>query len=78
MVRLTKKMPDGSYQANNDPELPGENSYAYKNLIISRCGILEDALEDAVEMYIKVLKYIEESNIVQDFLKEENKNEKKK
>lgn len=44
MLRLTKRMEDGSYQANNNPELPGENSYQYKNMIIDRCGRLEDLL----------------------------------
>lgn len=45
MLRLTKRMEDGTYQANDNPELPGENSYAYKNAIIDRCGKLEDLLE---------------------------------
>lgn len=44
MLRLTKRMEDGSYQANNTPEIPGENSYEYKNMIIERCGKLEDLL----------------------------------
>lgn len=45
MLRLTKRMEDGSYQANNNPKLPGENSYQYKNMIIDRCGRLEDFFE---------------------------------
>lgn len=41
MERLTMRMEDGSYQANNDTKFGGENSYSYKNGIIERCGVLE-------------------------------------
>lgn len=44
MLRLTKRMEDGSYQANNDLKLPGENSHQYKNMIIERCGKSEDLI----------------------------------
>lgn len=40
MERLTMRMEDGSYQANNDAKFGGENSYSYKNGIIERCGVL--------------------------------------
>lgn len=45
MIRLTKRMEDGSYQYNNDINFGGENSYNYKNAIIERCGIFEDFLD---------------------------------
>lgn len=46
MLRLTEKMEDGSYRASRHPELPGENSYEYKNMIIDRCGRSEDLIND--------------------------------
>lgn len=56
MIRLTKRMPDGTYQANVDPDLPGENSYAYKEMIIHRCGILEDVYENAIKSLEKAME----------------------
>lgn len=46
-MRLTKRMEDGSYQANqDDPTIPGENSYEYKNALITKLGKYEDQIED--------------------------------
>lgn len=45
MIRLTKRISDGTYRANDDGNIPGENSYTYKNLIIERCGIMESKIE---------------------------------
>ena len=44
MERLTKKYSDGTHGASDD--LPcGENSYAYKNLLIEKLGKYEDLEE---------------------------------
>lgn len=58
MLRLTKKMEDGKYQANCCPVLPGENSYAYKNMIIERCGMLEDTYTLIEELKEKAKKVV--------------------
>lgn len=51
MERLTMRMEDGSYQANNDTKFGLENGYSYKNGIIERCGVLEDLLQtEAINM----------------------------
>lgn len=42
MERLTRKISDGSYVANESPNLPGENSYEYNQMIIDRCGKMEE------------------------------------
>lgn len=44
-VRLTRRIADGSYVVNEKPELPGENSIEYKNMIINRCGQLEELFD---------------------------------
>lgn len=59
MLRLTKRMEDGSYQANDNIRLPGENSYEYKDLIINRCGKSEDLIND---MLIKMNAMVSEED----------------
>lgn len=69
MLRLTKRMEDGSYQANNDIRIPGENSYDYKNMIVDRCGRSEDLIND---LFITIKHFIseEDKKWVSDFLKD--------